>query len=165
MKKLMTIAGVLMIAGTSFAAAPGLSGLNLRLGLFYPTDGDTRDFTSDMWFTGGFDYKLKDMAMGNTSQMGYSIGLSVDWQESDEVRAIPVLVTLTSQSMNGIYWTGGAGVSFNHAPGYNKTKFSFMFGAGYEWKSGMNPISFEVRYFGNGDSELSGIGAYVGFRI
>lgn len=165
MNKLMTLAGLALVAGSAFAAPTPLSGINIRLGFFYPTDGDTRDFTSDLWFTGGIDYKIKDIGLGGDSMLGYSLGISADWQASDDIRVIPVLLTITGQPNNGIYWTGGLGMAFNHAPGYNKTKFAYMIGAGYEWKSGMNPISFELRYFGNGDSELNGIGAYVGFRL
>ncbi len=165
MKKLTMIAAAILVAGSAFAADSKLSGLNLRLGLFYPTDGDTRDFTSDTWFGGGVDYKIRDMQFGGGSMVSYALGLSLDYFEKDDVRVMPLLVTLTGTQNQGIYWLVGAGVSFNRVPGENETKFAYALGLGYEFKSGMNPISFEVRYMGNSRSELAGVGAFVGFKF
>lgn len=166
MKKLLMIAGAALIASSAFAqTTTKLSGLNLRLGVFYPTDTDTRDFTNDLWFGGGVDFKLRDLDFGSGSMVKYSLGISADWLQSNDVRTIPVLLTLTGTQGQGIYWLAGAGVGFNHFPGTDETKFAYMVGLGYEFRSGMNPISFEVRYNGNSRKEVAGIGAYVGFKF
>ncbi len=165
MKKLMIVTAAMIVAGSAVAAKTPLTGINLRLGVFLPSDSATQEVAGDTWFAAGVDYKIKDMDFGSGSQVRYALGLSVDWAEKSSVRSLPVLLTLTGSQGQGVYWLAGAGVSFNKFGSENETKFAYTVGIGYEFKSGMNPISVEARFQGNARSELNGIGVFAGFRF
>lgn len=173
MNKMIMVAVATVLTGAAFAETT-LSGLNLRIGLVYPTKSDVRDATKDYWFGAGVDYKLSDLMLGTESQVKYHLGLSVDWYQSGDARALPVLITATGSQGKGVYWLAGAGFSFNQfeeAVGSsttrtrNETKFAYTVGLGYEFKSGVNPISLELRYHGNSRSEFNALGLYAGFKF
>lgn len=168
MKKIiLAIMGATM--GVSAFAATGAQDLNLRVGLFQPSKGSVRDSTSDNWLSLGLDYKLRDLDFGGDSMVKYRLGLSIDWIERNDFRAIPVLATATGSNGQGIYWLAGAGFAFNRYPATggseNETRFAYTIGLGYEFKGSQLPLSLELRYQGNNRSELQGWALYAGFRF
>lgn len=186
MKKCFLVAATVAVtASMAFAESKDL-GIGLRLGFFTPSKSETRDITSDTWFSGGVDYRLMNLQSSN-SPFAYSLGLSFDWLQRDlsgfdgEVRALPILLTLTGESKDGFFFTTGLGVAFNRisvlvtdplvrgVPATtietrNQTRLAYTLGLGYQFK-GTTPVNLQVRYQGNGENDLNGLGFYVGFKF
>ncbi|MBN8689751.1 MAG: outer membrane beta-barrel protein [Armatimonadetes bacterium] len=188
MKKtlLLTLCGLAALTSTAFAAGNPVGG-TVRLGLFRPNDGDTRDVTADSWFGFGLDYKLRDVQFGN-SPMKYSYMISLDYLNksadfgslSGDMRTMPILFNVVASMDNGFYYMAGAGVAFTRFSGLvltapeargtssvvteNRTKFAYQVGVGYNLP-GQTPLSIDLRYMGNGDKELSGFGLFLGYKF
>lgn len=185
MKKCFLVAAsVAVTASMAFAESKNF-GIGLRLGFFTPSKSETRNLTSDTWFTGGVDYRLMNL-QSSSAPFAYSLGLSFDWLQRDlsvlngEVRALPFLLTVTGEGKDGFFFTTGLGVAFNRisvlvpgeGPGVppttvetrNQTRLAYTLGLGYQLK-GSTPVILQVRYQGNGEDDLNGLGFYVGFKF
>ncbi|MDR3689142.1 MAG: hypothetical protein P4L46_07160 [Fimbriimonas sp.] len=169
MKKLLSISAVLAVfacATTSaFADTPGDSGVSVRIGAVYPTQVDTRNATSNVWFAGGVDYKVTSL---NTSFGTGNLSVSVDYMGKGSFESVPVLLNYTSGKT--AYWSIGAGGSFTQFvqdDGNTNNKFRFAYSAalGYNFKGGEIPTFIEVRYFGNDQPRVAGVGVYIGARF
>jgi hypothetical protein len=143
-------------------------GLSIRAGGFFPSTSDARD-ESDVWFTAGIEYKLKDLyfneAKGDTSHLS----LSLDWYESGDYRGLPLLVNYVG-TKNQFFYSVGAGVSFaKWVNGVGSTDEDTIFGysvaLGYQFQQGQTPVFVEARYFGAEKSDLNGLAFSVGVRL
>jgi hypothetical protein len=139
------------------------TGLSLKLGVFWPTDRDVRDATSDTWFDVGLEYRLKDMPVTNEDMKSH-LSISLDWANHSDVRIMPILLNYVMDQRQ-TYWMIGAGAAFNHAPGENNTRFAYQLGLGYNFQQGPTPAFVEARYIGTSESSESGIIFDVGVRF
>jgi hypothetical protein len=96
------------------------------------------------------------------------ITISADYYGKGEASAVPVLVNYVGTNKE-FYYSLGAGLAItrdrNAGNSRNKTNFAYSFGLGYNFQSGTNPLFVEGRFFGNSNSNLNGIGVYVGVRL
>lgn len=163
MKKALVIA-ILAVAGGTFAQEVKPLGLSVKLGLFYPSSSVAQT-AGDNWFGFGVDYKLGTLtAMSREGYMA-SYSLSVDLFQKGDFRATPILLNYTGRSSSQIYYLAGAGVSLNKKPGGDGTDFAYALGLGYEFTRFKLPTFAEVRWLGNGDSDLNGWSINVGVRF
>lgn len=148
-------------------------GLSVRAGLIFPTSGFGRDL-GRTWFGIGGEYKVKDARYGEVNP-GFSgmITLSADYYGKGSGSSVPVLLNYVGMQ-NEFFYSAGAGLAMTRdqvaaaGGGFNsrnKTNFAYQFGAGYNFQSGTNPLFVEVKYWGNGNSNLNAFGAYVGIRL
>lgn len=167
-KTITTMVGAALLFG---AAVPALAqqsqpvGISLRAGLFFPTDSGLRD-VAESWFTGGIDYRIRDMGSVNGSVR--SLGLSLDYASKEDFRTVPLTVNYIVHRSE-LYFFGGVGVAFSrYASGggwTDKTEFAYQLGAGYDFQQGQTPLFVEAKFMGNGHSELNGFGAFIGVRF
>jgi len=161
---------VALILGAAIPAAAQVSkqsGVSIRAGFAFPTSSGSSSKNSV--FAAGLDYKLSNLSMQgmpNTTSAYY--GFSVDYLGKNSARSVPVVLTVTGRN-NEFFYTAGAGVAFNQFPNgaanRNQSQFAYMFGLGYDFQSGQNPFFVEAKYLGTTQTQLNGVGFYVGVRF
>ncbi|MBS1722076.1 MAG: hypothetical protein JSS66_03605 [Armatimonadetes bacterium] len=145
-------------------------GLSLRLGVWYPSNGDARDVEGQGWFAGGAEYKIKDLHFSSTDQKySSSLTASLDYYGKGSFSNVPLLINYVGRT-DSFYYTAGAGVGFGRTPqtgggSTSDTQFAFQIGAGYDFVKMGTPLFVEVKYFGGSESKLSGFGIYGGVRF
>lgn len=174
MKKTATlaIASILAIGVASQASAQYVKplGLSVRLGLFYPSNGDARDVEGQGWFSGGLEYKLGDLHFDSQNpNMSSSWSVSLDYYGKGSYSNAPLLVNYIARN-GAFYFGGGAGIGFGrvaipNAASNADTEFAFQLSAGYDFVKMQTPLFVELRYFGSSESKLSGFGIYGGVRF
>lgn len=172
MRKLVTtMVGAALVFGAvvpAFAQQEKPLGLSARIGVFLPSDRQTRNNSDDAWFTGGIDYKYKDMPSGIEGSTS-AITFSLDFAAKNEYRTIPLLVNYQIRS-NDFYYFGGIGISFSRVDqgvfgSDSDTTFAYQLGAGYDFRQGPTPMFFEAKFLGNEKNELNAFGLYAGVRF
>lgn len=163
MKHSLVIA-LLAVAGAVFAQDIKPIGLSLKLGLFFPAHSNAQT-VGDNWFGFGLDYKLGTLTSGSRDAYRASYSVSVDLFQKGSYRATPILLNYTGETASQFYYLAGAGISSNKKPGHNGVDFAYALGAGYEFSRSRIPTFAEVRWLGNGDSDLSGWTINVGVRF
>ena len=144
-------------------------GLSVRLGVFYPTNGDARDIEGQGWFGGGLEYKIKDLKF-DSSNPRYSAMLtaSLDYYGKGSFSQVPLLLNYVAH-IDQFYWTGGAGIGFGRVPttggSTSDSEFAYQLGIGYDFVKSQLPFFVEVKYFGSTESQLNGFGIYGGIRF
>ena len=171
MKKLLTISAFAAVFACATMSAfaddlAGQSGVSGRVGGFYPTQTATRDATTSTWFSAGVDYKLKDAKL--PLLQGGSVSLSVDYASNGNFRNLPVMVNYTVGKQ--IYYSVGVGAGFTRfvedGGGQNDmVRFAYGAAIGYNFNNAELPAFLEVRYLGNQQPRVAGIGVYVGVRF
>lgn len=172
MKKATTLAVVAALGLVSVANAQYVKplGLSVRLGVFYPSNGDARDIEGQGWFAGGAELKMGNLKFNSANpKESASWSISLDYYGKGSFSNIPLLVNYVHRNDN-FYFSGGAGVGFNHttdklANTASNTEFTYQLSAGYDFVKMSTPLFVEVRYFGSSESKLSGFGIYGGFRF
>lgn len=173
-KILATVLGVTaaMAAVTATAQTTKPMGLSVRAGLVWPTSGYGRNI-GRTWFGIGGEYKISDANFGTMDRGSSGIfSVSVDYYGKGAASAVPILFNYVGMK-NEMYYTFGAGLAITRdeelvggvMQGRNKTNFAYQLGIGYNFQSGTNPLFVEGRYFGNGNTNLNGIGVFVGIRL
>ncbi len=147
---------------SAFADEGGQSGFSIRMGGFYPTQAKTRNISGDTWFAAGVDYKLGTVKSGGLS-------LSLDYAGRGSFRNMPLLLNYTKGSK--VYFSVGVGGSFTRFlqdDGETNDKFRFAYAAalGYNFNTtGEIPLFVELRYLGNDQPRVAGLGLYLGARF
>lgn len=166
MKKMLmaTLGAVALtaVAVPAHAQSTTPTGLSARVGVFFPTNGDVRDATSDTWLTAGLEYNFHEMPV-TTPDYRSHLSLSFDWMGSHDVSMMPLLVNYVGEQRE-FYYTVGAGVAFLHGGG-DDTKFGYRLGLGYNFEQGKSPAFLEANYFGTSESRANGIAVSVGIRF
>lgn len=143
-------------------------GLSIRAGLVFPTSGYGRGVGKN-WFGVGGEFKIQDANFGTMDRSSTGmITISADYYGKGEASAVPVLVNYVGTNKE-FYYSFGAGLAISrdkvNGNSRNKTNFAYSLGLGYNFQSGTNPLFVEGRFFGNSNSNLNGIGLYVGVRL
>lgn len=162
--KLTVLAGVISAYGVAGAQQMKPLGMSIRAGLFFPTSS-VAQAAGNSWFGGGFDYKISDAmvaGMGNGYQA--SMVLSVDLLSKGNFRSIPVTYNWVGRK-DKMYYLAGAGVSFTKSGSSSTTEFAYQVGLGMDIPRGSMPLFVEAKWMGNGNSDLSGWGLFVGVRF
>jgi hypothetical protein len=165
-KMLITAMGACALVGAAvpaYAQGTTPTGLSLKLGVLWPTDSAVRSATSDTWFTGGIEYRFKDMPV-TTPNMKAHLSISADFAENHHASITPVLLNYVADQ-NQTYWLVGAGAAFLHAPGDDRTKFAYQAGLGYNFEQGATPVFLEARYVGTSESHANAVLLDVGIRF
>ncbi len=173
MKRITTIAMLAALAvGTvsaAFAQTPEPIGLSVRLGALWPSN-DAPKNEGDCWFTGGLDYKIKNLNFGNTDpSFSSALSVSLDYYGKGDFSNVPVLLNFVGRK-DQFYYSAGAGVAFAKTPdGYGGTdsnlELGYQFSVGFDFTKGQTPVFVEARYQGCGKSDLNGIALYAGIRF
>jgi hypothetical protein len=167
-KKLLVAAlgvfALIAAAVPAYAQSSTPTGLSLKIGVLWPTDEDVRDATSDTWFTGGLEYRFKEMPM--TSDNGRAhLSVSFDWAENDDVRIMPLLLNYVGEN-NQTYWMVGIGWAFLDAPGFDDSEFAWQAGFGFNFANGgSTPMFVEARYVGTSESSANAVIINFGIRM
>lgn len=173
MKKTATLAlaSLLAVGVVSQASAQYVKplGLSVRVGLFYPSNGDARDAEGQGWFAGGIEYKIGDLHFDTKNpQMSASWSISLDYYGKGSYNNVPLLVNYVARN-GSIYFGGGAGIGFGRVPkvggATTDTEFAFQLSAGYDFVKMQTPLFIELRYFGSSESKLTGFGIFGGLRF
>lgn len=173
MKKIATISitALLALGAVTQATAQYQKpiGLSVRLGVFYPTNGDARNVEGQGWFGGGLEYKIKDLKFDTTdSRYSSTLTASLDYYGKGSFSQVPLLVNYVAH-MDSFYWTGGAGIGFGRVPttggSTSDTEFAYQMGIGYDFVKSQMPFFVELKYFGSTESKLNGFGVYGGVRF
>jgi hypothetical protein len=171
-RKILTAAfaalAVFATALPAFAQETRPVGLSARAGVFLPTASAARN-QSDAWFAGGLEYRIQEMRLGTMDAGTAShLALSVDFYGSGDFRHTPVLANYVVRQ-NEFFYSVGAGVGIGRVQvsqgSESRTRFAYQVGVGYDFQRGQNPMFIEAKYFGSAESELNGIGLYVGIRF
>lgn len=145
-------------------------GLSARIGAFFPTDSTTQS-ESKTWLAAGLQYKLTNLSVGAAgTNYRSSLELSFDYTSRGDYQSLPLLLNYVGHVGDGVFYTGGLGVSFTRVPEVggvtSKARFAYTLGLGYDFPTtGSLPVFVEGRFFGNERSELNGFAAYVGVRF
>jgi hypothetical protein len=170
-KTLTTMAiGVAFLSATVSALAQDTDiakpvGLQLRVGVFVPTETDIRN-GSNGWFAGGVEYRLgKFLPIAGPTDLS----LSLDYTAKNDDRSVPLLLNLV-QHRGQLFYSVGAGVSFanvveDDGSEDDKTLFGYQGGIGWDLGTGATPFFVEGKYFGTRNKELDGFGFFVGMRF
>ncbi|MBS1714271.1 MAG: hypothetical protein JST30_08025 [Armatimonadetes bacterium] len=175
MTKTATLALVTILAlgaaGTAQAQYSKPLGLSVRIGLFYPSNGEARDVEGQGWFAGGIEYKGGDLKFGTGTNAKYSAmwTASLDYYGKGSYSNAPLLLNYVGR-MDQVYYTAGAGVGFGHVAktgggSTSDTEFAFQLGVGYDFVKMATPFFVELKYFGSSESRLTGFGVYGGVRF
>lgn len=163
---------VVLAAAVGTAQTTKPMGLSVRAGLVWPTSGYGRSI-GRTWFGVGGEYKVSDANFGTMDRGSSGIfSVSVDYYGKGAASAVPVLVNYVGMR-NEMYYTLGAGLAITRdeelvggvMQGRTKTNFAYQLGVGYNFQSGTNPLFVEGRFFGNSNTNLNGIGVFVGIRL
>ncbi len=161
---------VLGVATQSQAQYTKPIGMSMRIGLFYPSNGDARTVEGQGWFSGGLEYKMANVHFDSSKpNQSASWSLSLDYYGKGSYSNAPLLANYVFRNEQ-IYLSGGAGIGFGHVPatgGGSKTdtEFAFQLSVGYDFVKAQTPLFVELRYFGSSESKLTGFGIYGGIRF
>lgn len=169
--RMIALAGLACgIIGAANAQESKPIGLAIRAGILFPNTSTSRDI-GKTWFTGGAQLRIRDLNVSpiGTGALSNELAISVDYYGKDNASAVPVLLNYVGHA-NELFYTLGAGISFSKVPNLDgssdqKTNFGYVFGVGYNFQQGRNPLFVEARYQGNQSSDLNGIGLYVGIHL
>ena len=168
----IALASLLAIGAASQASAQYNKpiGLSVRIGLFYPSNGDARDAEGQGWFAGGLEYKGGDLKFNSTNPKQSAMWTaSLDYYGKGSFSQVPVLLNYVAHS-DAFYWTGGAGIGFGRVPrtgggSTTDTEFAFQVGVGYDFVKSQMPLFVEIKYWGSSESKVTGFAFYGGFRF
>lgn len=89
---------------------------SIKAGIFWPSDGDLRDETDDIWFQIAYERVISEMAESNSD-----ITLEAAWSENGsgnvDVRTIPITINWrqhgvpSSENGGAFYWGAGFGLA------------------------------------------------------
>lgn len=173
-KVIATVLGTaaILMAAPTMAQTTKPVGLSVRAGLVFPTSGYGRDI-GRTWFGLGGEFKLMDANFGMKDRNSTGIvTLSADYYGKGAASAVPVLVNYVGMN-NEWFYSFGAGLAITRdetlvggaLTGRNRTNFAYQLGFGRNFQSGANPLFAEAKFFGNSNSNLNGIGLYIGIRL
>jgi hypothetical protein len=163
--KLAAVCGVVFgAAGAANAQVPVPNPFDLtyRVGFFLPTSESGRDIGKN-WFAAGVDWPLMGVGVP-TTDLNASGFISLDYYEKEGNRALPVMINYRA-SYSQFSYISGVGISFNRLDGDEKATITYQLGIGFNISGGGLPISLEARWWQQADSELSGIGVYLGLKF
>lgn len=93
---------------------------SIKAGIFWPSDGDLRDETDDIWFQAAYERVIAEMPESNSD-----ITVEAAWTENGsgnvDVRAIPVTINWrqhgvpSSENGGAFYWGAGIGLAWMKA--------------------------------------------------
>jgi len=152
----------LSIAGVASAQTNSPSGFSGRLGAHFPRVGDTN-------LAAGLDYKFPAVPV-DPARGGYLsyLGASVDYYGRSNAFNVPVAVTYNVR-VNQAVFSAGVGLDVYRAGGRTSTGLGGQLAATYEFgqatETRVNPIFVQAKYFFANQSNLSGLGLYVGVRF
>jgi hypothetical protein len=154
------------VAGSASAQSDAPSppiGLALRLGLFFPTDGNTTSAVGSTWFGFGAEYRL--FRVDPTSDLHPTITLSTDYFSRDSIDEVPIMLNYRIHK-DSVFASVGAGISFDHTPGNSSSShFGYQVGIGYDLPVTGIPAFLEAKFWGNDNSNYNGVGVYAGVRF
>ncbi|MBL8065393.1 MAG: outer membrane beta-barrel protein [Chthonomonadaceae bacterium] len=145
-------------------------GASLRLGLFYPSNGQARDIEGQGWFGGGLEYKLKDLHFDMSNPKGSAtLTISADYYGKGSFSHVPLLLNYVGHN-DQFFYSAGAGIGFGRTIDgkgntSNDSEFAFQFGAGYDFVKSQMPLFVEIKYFGSSEAKLAGFGIFGGVRF
>jgi opacity protein-like surface antigen len=163
LKRIILLAAVLSVVLTgSVAARDYEQPLSLKVGVFWPSDSDTKDLVGNNWFAAEVDYTLqKNYETSSEIQLG--LGFSQKTDGSNKFRVIPVTLDWIYRkpheaSTTTPYFGVGVGAYVTKIEdGVNseaKTKFGGSVFLGVEFSENM---FLEGRYRFVGDINVGGI--------
>ena len=171
MKTLFSLTAIAAVfACTTMSAfaddSAGQSGVSIRIGGFNPLQDSTRNATGTTWFAAGVDYRLSN-ATFLKSTPGY-LSLSLDYAANGNYRNMPVMLNFVSGKQ--IYWSVGVGAGFTRFvqdDGGENDRVRLAYGAslGYNFNNSELPLFVELRYLGNDQPRVAGVGLYLGVRF
>ncbi len=145
-------------------------GLSVRVGVWYPSNGDARTVEGQGWFAGGLEYKGGDLKYSSSDPRYSAIWtVSLDYYGKGSYSNVPLLINYVGRT-DQIYYTVGAGAGFGRVPkdaggSTSDTEFAFQAGVGYDFTKSQMPLFVELKYFGSSESKLGGFGIYAGARF
>lgn len=163
--KFAAVSGVMFgVAGVANAQVPVPNPFDLtyRVGFLFPTSDAGRDIGKN-WFAAGVDWPLMGIGVP-TTDLRASAFASFDYYEKDGHRALPVMLNYRA-SYSQFSYISGVGISFNRLDGDEKATITYQLGLGFNIGSAGLPMSLEARWWQQADSELSGIGVYLGVKF
>jgi hypothetical protein len=154
---------VLCAAGAASAQTNGPAGFSARIGAHWPNIGDTN-------FAAGLDYKFQSVPVEPARGAYWSyLGASIDYygRNSDNYN-IPLALTYNVRS-NQLMFSAGVGWDFLRRNGNDDSGVGFQVGASYDFGEtdvpGQTPFFVAAKYFFAHDTDLSGLGVYLGARF
>lgn len=156
---------VLAGANSAWAQESKPVGVSVRVGLFFPSNGDVRDSEGPSWFVGGVELKVRDVNWKGMGE-GYAghLSVSADLLGKGDVKNVPILLNYVGRR-NEWFYTAGVGVSFSSFNGDDRTRMGYQLGVGYDFTQGKTPFFLEAKYWGTSKSEFNGFGVYAGIRM
>jgi len=181
----MTAAGLLSLALCGLAgagaqaqgtdAAPVTKPITIKLGAFFPSNGDLKNVVGKTWFSAGADYAFSKVGdQQNLMPLAYVdyAGKSGNGLTLDYIGVGPGVRYYLSAPAAGTttpYVGAGLGAYFLHASGggdsFNKTKFGFKLNAGVEFQQ---MYLLEANYTNAGSesgTRLDGFNLQAGIRF
>ena len=135
----------------------------IRLGLFFPSNGDLKAATSDSWFALGLDHNF---TKGYFNVKGTSESISLDYMEKSGNRSIPVIYNLIYPGEQGLSWFFGAGgVYKKFANASDEINLAAQVGVNYDLASVKLPVFVQVKYTYTGKDDYRGLSAYLGYKF
>jgi len=164
--KLASVGAVVACACAANAQTTVPTGLDVRLGLFMPSNSLASDLGST-WFGFGADYKLSAFAVSApiTGTEAY-FGISADYYSHGSDSDIPVVLNYNVRQGQMIY-SAGIGPDFRNSGDLTSTGVGIgeQIGVTYEFGKAPIPLFVQAKYFFSSKPELSGFGVYVGARF
>ncbi|RYG34818.1 hypothetical protein EON81_14495 [bacterium] len=167
--KNFTKAGIVALAaafaGVAAAQTNGPTGISARVGVQFPRVGDTV-------FAAGLDYKFSNFSV-DQARPGYLsyLGLSADYYGKSNRYNIPLAVTYNIRA-NQVVFSAGIGLDIykRGGGGNSDTSLGGQVGIAYEFgqsdtNTNAKPIFVQAKYFFTKDSDLGGLGLYLGVRF
>jgi hypothetical protein len=163
--KAIAVAISIGVGAAAMAQTNGPTGFSARLGIFFPTNSDSRDVAST-WLGFGADYKIATQSVSSVTPGNPAyLSISGDWYGSHDVSSVPLALNYNVRS-DQLVWSVGLGPEFRHLGGDNAVGISGQVGVAYDLANNTTtPVFIQGKYFLSSKSELSGFGLYVGVRF
>lgn len=142
----------------------GNDNLRVRVGVFFPTNSETRDAADKVWFTAGAEYVLQPFVSPGWEA---DFTLSADFMGNRDMQNIPVQLNLVGV-FERFHWSLGAGIGFaKNVAGDAKTGLTYSIGIAAELGTTRVPIELGAMWRGmtNVNNQLDGIAVYLQVRF
>lgn len=140
-------------------------GISIRAGLFL-AQGNAKDAEGQNWATAGVEYKVKDLSYNGNTHTSYS--LSLDYYGKGSQSSAPLLANYIWRT-DSFYYSVGAGVAFTHTKfgpvSDSGMEFGYQLSIGKDFVRSKMPFFVELRYNGNGRTDLNGFSIVGGLRF
>jgi hypothetical protein len=169
MKYIALIVATVAAAGVASAQEAKPVGLAIKFGQFQPQASSARS-EGKRWTMVGVDLKVKDIKYDAGRNEYFTV--SFDYAQKGDFRTAPLLLNYVSRN-NEWYYYGGAGVSFTSrrvqdgpdTESHDSIELGYQFGVGYDFQYKRSPLFAELKFMGNGQDKLNGVGLSLGVRL